>query len=286
MRLDTSWNALLRPWISNRYFDVPCLPPFETGESDCCLINAWWLCELSRLIYRQGPDEMGPNALFPTRSEILNGVGLQEIETFSSGTNYCSLIETRPRTFRSFIVLVFRGTSGFEGWLSNLKAIKTCWPGGGAVHSGFKADFLGLWQKIESSLSKIELPLYFTGHSLGGAFAILAASIFPAKAVYTFGAPKTGDAVFAESLKNARIYRFENERDIVTTVPPSAIPFDFRHCGIPIRLKDDIQTGFEYSGLRSLGDPPEFLFHHAPVNYTIRLENRLVKVSTDFSSIV
>ena len=240
------------------------------------MVNAWWLCELSRLIYRQGPDEAGSEAVLPSRSEILKGVGFRETETFSSGSNYCALVESRDSISRPFAVLVFRGTSGFEGWLSNLKAIQSCWPAGGSVHSGFKADFFGLWQKIEPVLSTIDLPLYFTGHSLGGALAILAASIFPAKAVYTFGAPKTGDAVFADSLKNARIYRFENDRDIITTVPPSAIPFDFCHCGVPICLKDDIRTGLETSGVRGLTDPPEFLSDHAPVNYTIRLENGML----------
>lgn len=275
MSLDTSWDALLRPWISNRYFDVPYPPPFETVAKDCSLVNAWWLCELSRLIYRHGADETGSYTQNPTRSEILHEVGLQEIETFSSGTNYCVLVESQDRTSHPFTALVFRGTCGFEGWLSNFKAILTGWSEGGSVHRGFKTDFLGLWQKIESILCKIDLPLYFTGHSLGGALAILAASMFPAKAVYTFGAPKTGDSVFADSLKNARIYRFENDRDIVTTVPPSAIPFDFRHVGVPICLKDDIRTGIESSSIRGLTDPPVFLSDHAPVNYTIRLETGL-----------
>jgi hypothetical protein len=275
--LDTSWRALLRPWISNRYFDVPCPPPFEPDEGGCSLVNAWWLCELSRLIYRQGQEEVGLNFQSPARSEILEGVGLQEVETFSSGTNYCALISARRSASCSFAALVFRGTSGFDGWLSNLKAVPAYWPAGGWVHSGFKADFLGLWDKIEPFLSRIEFPLYYTGHSLGGALAILAASIYPAKAVYTFGAPKTGDANFADSVKNAQIYRFENEHDIVPTVPPSAMPFDFCHCGIPISLKDDRQTGPATAGIRSLVDPPEFLFHHAPVNYTIRLKNGLVQ---------
>lgn len=270
--LDTSWDALLRPWISDQYFNLSCAPPFQADASECSLINAWWLCELSRLIYRPGPDETGSSTCLPTRAQILDRVGLQEIGTFSSGTNYCALIASQEGTRRPFAALVFRGTSGFEGWLSNLKAVQSSWPAGGSVHSGFKADFFGLWQKMEPALWRIDFPLYVTGHSLGGALAILAASIFSVKAVYTFGAPKTGDSVFADSLKNERIYRFENDRDIITTVPPSAIPFDFCHVGVPFCLKDD----FRESGcVRGLTDPPEFLFHHAPVNYTIRLETGL-----------
>ena len=273
--IDTSWNALLRPWLSSRYFDVPHRPLFETDASDCSLINAWWLCELSRLIYRQCPQECGSDAPIPIRSEILNGVGLHEVEVFANGTNYCSLVQSQNRSARSFAALVFRGTTGFEGWWSNMQAIQTCWPGGGSVHTGFKADFLGLWQKIEPILLTIDLPLYFTGHSLGGALAIMAASLFPARAIYTFGAPKAGDSVFADSLKNVRIYRFENNRDIITTVPPSAIPFDFCHAGIPIFLQDKPCTDPESGIIRGLTDPPEFLSDHAPINYTIRLKKEL-----------
>jgi hypothetical protein len=244
---------------------------------DCSLINAWWLCELSRLIYRQDPDETGTEALVPTRSEILRNVGLREIATFSSGTNYGAIVASRRNASRPFSALVFRGTSGFEGWLSNLKAIQTGWMGGGSVHSGFKSDFLGLWQKIEPFLLRNDFPLYVTGHSLGGALAVLAASIFPARAVYTFGAPKTGDSIFADLLKNTRIYRFENDRDIITTVPPSAIPFDFCHVGTPFCLKDDIRSNIASIGIRNLTDPPLFLSNHAPVNYTMRLENVLLQ---------
>ncbi len=275
--MDSSWDALLRPWISSRYFDVPCPPPFETDAMDCSLINAWWLCELSRLIYRQDPDETGAEALVPTRSEILRNVGLREIATFSSGTNYGTIVASQRNASRPFSVLVFRGTSGFEGWLSNLKAIQTGWLGGGSVHSGFKMDFLGLWQKIEPFLLRNDFPLYVTGHSLGGALAVLAASIFSARAVYTFGAPKTGDSVFADSLKNARIYRFENDHDIITTVPPSAIPFDFCHVGTPFCLKENIRADSVPTNGRSLTDPPLFLSNHAPVNYTMRLENVLLQ---------
>jgi len=275
MLLDISWDALLRPWASNRYFDLPCPPMFETYSQDCNLNNAWWCSELSRLIYRQNPDEIPTHASFPTRSEILQSAGLREIETFSTGTSFCSLVESGNNHTQSFAALVFRGTRGFEGWLSNLKTSRKYWPTGGSVHGGFKSDFLMLWQKIEPSLFKIDLPLYFTGHSLGGAQAILAASMHPARAVYTFGAPKTGDSVFADSLKDTRIYRFENNRDIIPSVPPSTIPFDFCHAGISICLKDERRSSIESNNSRGLTHPPEFLSDHAPVNYSIRLENAL-----------
>lgn len=248
---------------------------FDPGTLDFSLINAWWLCELSRLIYRQDPDEAGSDAQLPTRSEILHGVGLKEIQAFCHGTNYCALVTPDSKSSDPFAVLVFRGTRGFKSWPSNLNSRQTSWPGGGSVHGGFNTGFKGLWQKIEPTLSRIDLPLFFTGHSMGGALALLAASMRPEAVVYTFGAPKTGDTVFARSLECTRIYRVENDHDLITTLPPTAVSFDFRHVGVPICLKDDLLTQLKSSGARRWMDPPEFLSDHAPVNYTIRLENML-----------
>ena len=240
---DTSWNALLRPWISNRYFDLPGLHVFDPGAPHFSLTNAWWLCELSRLIYRQDPDEAGESALPPTRSEILHRVGLKEIQSFCHGTNYCSLVTPETGVFDPFAVLVFRGTRMVKSWPSNLNSRQRSWPGGGSVHDGFKTGFNGLWQIIEPVFSGINLPLFITGHSLGGALAVMAASMRPEAVVYTFGAPKTGDAVFARSLEQSRIYRVENDHDIVPSMPPFSIHSNFRHVGFPIRLIDDSQMG-------------------------------------------
>lgn len=276
---DTSWNALLRPWISGRYFDPPDLCLFDPGAPDFSLINAWWLCELSRLIYRQDPDEAGPDALPPARSEILHGVGLQEVRKFCMGTNYCTLVVPDSGAFDPFAVLVFRGTRGFRSWPSNLNSRHESWPCGGSVHGGFKTGFNGLWQKIEPVLSEIDFPLFFTGHSLGGALAVLAASMRPEAVVYTFGAPKTGNAVFSSSLKSTRIYRVENNHDLIPAMPPFSIHTGFCHAGVQIGLKDDPLNGPRSSGTRRWIDPPGFLSDHSPINYTIRLENTISKTS-------
>ena len=93
----------------------------DPGAPNFSLINAWWLCELSRLIYRQDPDEVGSGALPPTRSKILHGVGLKEIHSFCDGTNYCALVTPDTEGFDPFAVLVFRGTLGFKSWPSKFE---------------------------------------------------------------------------------------------------------------------------------------------------------------------
>jgi len=270
---DTSWNALLRPWISSRYFDPPDLRAFDPNAPGFSLINAWWLCELSRLIYRQNPDEAGADAPLPTRSEILHEAGLKESRSFLHGTNYCALVAPETKVIDPFAVLVFRGTRGFKSWPSNLNSRQTAWPGGGSVHGGFKTGFADLWQKIEPVLSGIDLPLFITGHSMGGALALLAGSMRSEAVVYTFGSPKTGDAVFARTMESTRIYRVENDHDLIPTLPLAAVSSGFHHAGIRIRLKEDPLTDHKFSNARRWMDPPGFLSDHSPVNYTIRLKN-------------
>lgn len=70
--------------------------------------------------------------------------------------------------------------------------------------------------------------MWVTGHSLGGALAVLAAvqlnlqSAILANGVYTLGQPRAGDAEFTAVFNNAfagRAFRFVNNNDIVTRVP-------------------------------------------------------------------
>ncbi len=253
---DYSWNALIKPGYSESYFDPKLREPFQTDAADYSPVNAWWLSELSRLVYRQSQKE---------RQQILSEVGLCESEVFSKGCNFCSLVVSDNDADAPFAVLVFRGTSGFEGWFSNLNALQSIWSEGGMVHTGFRNDFSKLWEDIRPALSEQNLPVFYTGHSLGGAFATLAASKRKPDAVYTFGSPKVGDAVFAESVKDIPIYRIVNNKDIVATVPPSVIPFDFCHTG-ELRL---LHSG---NGQNKQSKIPVFLADHAPINYTAGIE--------------
>lgn len=66
-----------------------------------------------------------------------------------------------------------------------------------------------------------------TGHSLGGAIATIAAAEWQGErdvaAVYTFGQPRVGRADFADFIRRhygENIFRFVNNRDVVTRVPP------------------------------------------------------------------
>lgn len=103
---------------------------------------------------------------------------------------------------------------------------------GGHVHSGFLEELSAIQAKVVKELLNHDgknRPVYVTGHSQGGAVAVLAtrallAGGFPVKATYTFAAPRPGDQVFADSIPaSLPIYRIEFGNDIVPHVPPTLI---------------------------------------------------------------
>ena len=128
MDLDYSWNALLRPGAAAAYFDVdgpervrPERVQIDTPGFN--VTNAWWFAELSRLIYRQEFDEIGTSAHGPRRHGILEAANLREFRFINRGGTQCAIVESQNDGGERFGVLVFRGTSNFGDWLSNLKTL-------------------------------------------------------------------------------------------------------------------------------------------------------------------
>ncbi len=102
----------------------------------------------------------------------------------------------------------------------------------GRVHQGFRDALHSLWEDVLGAVQKrrqtSKLPVIVTGHSKGGALARLAALRLQSEkidvaGVYTFGAPRTGDIVFAEDYAKRILLdiRFENQNDIVPHIPPA-----------------------------------------------------------------
>lgn len=97
---------------------------------------------------------------------------------------------------------------------------------GQQVHSGFYNAFKPVQPLIQRSLDRPELkdlPLYITGHSLGGALAVVATYCISNDSVgacYTFGGPRVGNLAFGQSIKTP-VYRLLNAADLVPRLPPS-----------------------------------------------------------------
>ncbi|MBL4845466.1 MAG: lipase family protein [Planctomycetes bacterium] len=258
-------------------------------------VNAWWLAELCRLIYRQDASEgVARGPLEPTRAELLERVGLRERFFFHEG-DLCQGALVEPiATPDAWTALVFRGTHSPQNWLTNTNAVLGAWPKGGQVHVGFRDALLGQWARIEQALHAARGPMFFTGHSLGGAFATLAASLLAPHALYTFGAPRVGNAAFGKSLQRTAFYRVVNNRDAVTSLPLPFPTLGFTHVGelryfdrdgCPREDPGDLSVVWDRirweaptdpaGNSRGFTDLPKFMTDHAPINYVALLARYL-----------
>lgn len=294
MDFDNSWDAVLKPGKATVYFDVLSDTKFEADSLSFSKINAWWLAELCRLIYRQGADEVKDGA-GPTRKDVLAAVKLDEIDFFNEGDTEAALVKTTPSSDVQYAALVLRGTNDPRDWLTDFNAIPNDWAGGGHVHKGFAGALEAVWDKVTASLDKnipSDCPLFITGHSLGAALATLAASLRQPRALYTYGSPRVGDNDFRATLSAVKVFRVVNNRDVVTTVPP---PLPFHHLGelhyitheggilvnpddetvARDRLKRDRLSFLSLDFRKLFTNAPEPFADHAPVNYVAHLE-RLV----------
>jgi hypothetical protein len=135
-------------------------------------------------------------------------------------------------------IITFAGTDPPElaDWISNFDIGITR---GGAAH-GFAVAAQAVESKIDKLLANdpADKPIFVTGHSLGGALAVLSAAAIEAarpnrvRAVYTFGMPRPGRADFATTYNptlGERTYRLVHGDDVVPTVAPSVL--GFQHVG-------------------------------------------------------
>ena len=119
--------------------------------------------------------------------------------------------------------VAFRGTEPTQ-WSdikADLKIRKVKCPTG-FVHRGFRDALNEVWDDVSKWLTaQKKEDVFFTGHSLGGALATLAASRWNTITthLYTYGSPRVGGRKFVKSFLSSNRYRFRNNNDIVTRVP-------------------------------------------------------------------
>lgn len=131
-------------------------------------------------------------------------------------------------------VWAFRGTT-FDGIdiLKDLRAFP--WWSKGAntfVHKGFFRGVGAIWPLLPLAIPNGK-PIALTGHSKGGAEAILCGAFMasigiPPVLIETFGAPRAGFSNIGKILKDIPGHRFRLGSDIVPTVP-HAFPIPYRH---------------------------------------------------------
>ena len=139
-----------------------------------------------------------------------------------------------------YVVVAFRGTeNNVSDWLTDLDC-KPAVDGDTKVHRGFLRALTvnrDAWNRtvkdiVESALARGEacdaegrpLPVFITGHSLGGALALLTTVMLAPDvdgACYTFGAPRAANYEYFRNLKTP-VYRVVNSSDAVPRVPPGS----------------------------------------------------------------
>ena len=185
--------------------------------------------------------------------------GFERCEYVDSGNIECFLAWSGAGA-----ILSFRGSEKVKAdWLTNFDIfpVKQAY---GKVHGGFLDGFQAVKGKLESLLAPIsEQPIVFTGHSLGGALATIAAAEwhdnYPPATIYTFGQPAVGRMGFRDFFFEqypGRFFRFVNSDDLVAMLPPN-----YKHVGKLIHFDDDGHTDSilqsvqnELSDLLLLGD--------------------------------
>ena len=198
-----------------------------------------------------------------------------------------------------YLVLAFRGTEKkVSDWLTDVRCVPTV-QGNAKVHSGFLEAFTitkgvageTVREVVEGILDRAEakdddgrrFPLFITGHSLGGALALLATKLVAPDvdgACYTFGAPRVANYEYFRFIKTP-VYRIVNSADVVPRVPPGPFMIALRGVAHAMswatgfmpavgRLFDKIEEFLDrlkgyrhYGDLRYLSDVAEGQFQEA-----------------------
>ena len=139
------------------------------------------------------------------------------------------------------LVIVFRGTDDTEDWFFNANAYPRKMAEGN-LHCGFACAYGTLRTQVLEEIKKASPKhIWVTGHSLGGAMALVCAydltvyQGYHIDGVITFGQPMIGNRNLATCLQGRlgdRYVHFINELDVVPQVPPDG----YSHFGLVLQF--------------------------------------------------
>lgn len=202
--------------------------PFESRATGYSLKNAYWLAQAANIAYQE------KSTIQPAVAKL----GLKNFEFLSRRDT-----EGYVAANEEIIIVAFRGTepSHLRDLLADAQFHKVQ---GllGPVHRGFLHAFELVKDDVLNTIRRFRdkshpQSLWCTGHSLGGALAVVASAQLSVdgqkvNGLYTFGQPRVGGETFANECASrlaGQYFRFVNNNDTVTRVPPRE--FAYAHAG-------------------------------------------------------
>ncbi len=296
MKVTATVQDLINPGKADDYFDIKGVSALSFIDTGFDSTVAWWLSECSRLVYRR-------NGVSPERSELWQRGYLTEDKVFFDQKTQTQAVLASSESGQ-FNILVFRGSSEYANWETNFTALQVDSGSGIAVHQGFLTALDSIWTGLIDILDQQTKPLMITGHSLGGALAVLCLSRVWKRwntpvICYTFGAPRVGNSGFSDMLTSTSNFRVVNAIDIVPQLPFDFGSVKYAHAGQVCYIDKTGKLHSDWSELRVLAELrkhvrqfknvdsfhtlmtlmktqpfelPSVLADHAPVAYSRRLQ--------------
>lgn len=148
--------------------------------------------------------------------------------------DFAAFVIARPRAVvlvlraTSVVFVAIRGTAELYDWSINLQVPRVpAGPPSACFHAGFFHAIEDCFEDLSKHLAQFarELPIYVTGHSLGGAMAAILHAIWSPSSpficthsAYTYGMPRYANQAAANAFRPP--HHILRERDIVPRVPP------------------------------------------------------------------
>ncbi|MEP7030700.1 MAG: lipase family protein [Pseudolabrys sp.] len=209
---------------------------FDPNRADIDLGNARALMWFSQLAYETAASATLQNAKDIWKFKSLRPLIDNKVSVTGSFDTRGVVAEHGDAT-----IVTFAGTDPFV-W-QNLFTDFTFGKTPRGTHEGFQSALDHIWDQLFAVIKDSKRPLVFTGHSLGGALAVLAAerafdesakpggdaTLKPAL-VYVYGMPRTGSPEWAAAYNQKlgdKTFRFVHGSDIVSRVPR----LNFHHVG-------------------------------------------------------
>lgn len=222
--------------------------PAATGHK---VTNAYLLMVVNRLVF---PDQIGA---VPTDRAHFEQKFLNTFKPFGID-EFFFLHDTPGAEFdtngvimsnEEIVVVAFRGTEVRATWakfiadLARTDLNRNMVPApnfgnGVKVHEGFWSAFLQVRRQVLDAVRRqgsANKKVWVTGHSLGGAQAVLAARTLreegiPVQGLYTYGCPRVGNEAFKTRLGIGNTQRYVYSFDLVPMTPDDIVR-GYRHVG-------------------------------------------------------